>query len=126
MNLNHKLHEKLETIITPYLKNPKDWKKKLGQEVLQALLVQKAVHTLVGEIKGHTKQTNEEGKDYLVLWLAEGQEKIYVYQDCLTRPKAWQELINCQYRQRIVYLDFQKLYKLKILIDIRYEKKEKI
>ena len=120
---NEKTLKKLEEVIIPYLKNKNDWKNNLEKKVWEILNSDKAIYTLVGELKGHIKLKNKEEKDYLILWLKEGEEKIHVYQDKLMFPEKWKEILDSKYHGRVVFLDFQKLYKLKILKDIRYESK---
>lgn len=118
---NSKTIERLREAIVPYLKNKKDWEKEIERKIWEVLTTNMPVHTLVSEIKGHVKLKNEKDHDYLVLWLMEGKERIYVHEDKLKRPEAWQEILSSKYRKRIAYLDFQKHFKLKILTDIRYE-----
>jgi len=120
---NEKTLKKLEEVVVPCLKNKNDWKDNLEKKVWEILNSNRAIYTLVGEVKGHIQLKNKEEKDYLILWLKEGEEKIHVYQDKLMYPGKWKEILDSKYHGRVVFLDFQKLYKLKILKDIRYESK---
>jgi len=120
---NTKTQKSLEELITPYLNKKSDWKDVLEKKVWEILNSKLPTYTLVGEVKGHIKLKNKEEKDYLILWLKEGEEKIHVYQDKLMYPEKWKEILGSKYHGRVVFLDFQKLYKLKILKDIRYESK---
>jgi len=52
---------------------------------------------------------------------SEEEIKIHAYEDKLTRKEAWKELLESKYRHRIAYLDYIKWFKMKILVDIRYE-----
>ena len=120
---NEKTLKKLEEVVIPCLKNKNEWKDNLEKKVWEILNSKSPIYTLVGEVKGHIKLKNKEEKDYLILWLKEGEEKIHVYQDKLMYPEKWKEILDSKYHGRVVFLDFQKLYKLKILKDIRYESK---
>jgi len=122
MSIN-KTQKKLEELIIPYLKKKSDWEDTLEKKVWEILNSKAPIHTLVGELKGHIQLKNKEEKDYLILWLKEGEEKIHVYEDKLLYPGKWKEILDSKYHGRVVFLDFQKLYKLKILKDIRYEGK---
>lgn len=120
---NEKTLKKLEELFIPYLNKKSDWKDILERKVWAILNSKTPTYTLVGELKGHIKLKNKLEKDYLILWLKEGEEKIHVYEDKLLYPEKWKEISDSKYRGRVVFLDFQKLYKLKILKDIRYESK---
>ena len=120
---NEKILKKLEETITPFLKTKSNWKGNLEKKVWEILTTNKPAHTLVGEVKGYITLKNKEEKEYLILWIKEGEEKIHVYQNKLKRPEVWKEILEGKYHDRVVFLDFQKLYKLKILIDVRYKDK---
>ena len=122
MSIN-KTQKKLEELIIPYLKKKSDWEDVLEKKIWEILNSKTPIYTLVGELKGHINLKNKEEKDYLILWLKEGEEKIHVYEDKLLYPEKWKDILNSKYHGRVVFLDFQKLYKLKILKDIRYEGK---
>ena len=122
MSNTKKTQKRLEEAIIPYLSKKSDWKEILDKKVWEILNSDRATYTLVGEVKGHIKLKNKEEKDYLILWLKEGEEKIHVYEDKLMYPEKWKEILDSKYHRRVVFLDFQKIYKLKILKDIRYEK----
>ena len=120
---NEKTLKRIEEAVVPFLKKKDDWNNELEKKVWEILNSDRAIYTLVGEVKGHIQLKNKEETDYLILWLKEGEEKIHVYQDKLMFPEKWKEILNSKYHGRVVFLDFQKLYKLKILKDIRYESK---
>ena len=61
----------------------------------------KANHTFIGEMKGHIKLKNKEEKEYLILLLKEGEEKIHV----LVPKEHWNTLKPLVRKQVRVTID---------------------